>query len=81
MMLSPPIDGRPDPRSSCWFTAGSDRACIGSLDSSPTPPSIGLAYRQPTPFHPRKPTSFELKRARPPQRSNLSKPKPPAKSP
>ena len=81
MMLSPPIDGCPDARFSCWFTTGSDRARISSLDSSATPPSIGLAYRQATPFHPRKPGSFELKRARRPQRSNLSKPKPAAKSP
>jgi hypothetical protein len=81
MMLSPLIDGGPDTRFSCWFIAGSDGAHISSLDWSATPPSIGSAYGRATRFHPRKPGSFELKRARRPQSSNLSKPKPAAKSP
>jgi hypothetical protein len=81
MMPSPTIDGRPDTRYTCWFTAGSDQARISSLDWSATPPSIGFACGRATRFHPRKPRSFELKRARRPQRSNLSKPKPAAKSP
>jgi hypothetical protein len=81
MMLSPLIDGRPDTRYSCWFTAGSDRARISSLDWTATPPSIGSAYVQSTHSHPRKPGSFELNRARRPQRSKLSMPKLAAKSP
>jgi hypothetical protein len=81
MMRSPIIDGRPDTRYSCWFTAGSDRARISSLDWTATPPSIGLAYGWATRFHPRKPGAFELKRARRLQRSKLSKPKPAPKSP
>jgi hypothetical protein len=81
MMLSPLIHGRPDTRFSCWFTAGSARARISSLDRSATQLSIRLAYHCPTRLHPRKPGSFKLKRARRPQRSNLNKPKPAAKSP
>jgi hypothetical protein len=81
MMLSPLIHGRPDTRFSCRLTAGSAQARINSLDRSATQPSIGLAYGRPTRFHPRKPASFKLKRARRPQRSNPTKPKPPAKSP
>jgi hypothetical protein len=81
MMLSPLINGRPDTRYSCWFTAGSDGTRISSLDWTATPPSIGSAYVRSTRFHPRKPGPFELNRARRPQRSNLSKPKPAAKSP
>jgi hypothetical protein len=81
MMLSPLIHGRPDTRFSCRLTAGSAQARINSLDRSATHPSIGLAYGRPTRFHPRKPGSFKLKRARRPQRSNLTKPKPAAKSP
>jgi hypothetical protein len=81
MMLSPLIDGRPDTRYSCWFTAGSDRTRISSLDWTATPPSIGSAYVRSTRFHPREPAAFELQRSRRPQRSNLRKPKPAAKSP
>jgi hypothetical protein len=81
MMLAPLIDGRPDTRYSCWLTAGSDRARISPLDWTATPPSIGSANGQSKRFYPREPASFELKRARRPQRSNLSKPKPAAKSP
>ena len=81
MMLSLPIDGRPDTRYSYWLTAGSDRTRISSLDWTETPPTIGSANVRSTRFHPRAPASFELKRARRPQRSNLSKPKPAAKSP
>jgi hypothetical protein len=81
MMLAPLIHGRPDTRFSCRLTAGSAQARINSLDRSATQPPIGSAYRRPTPFHPRKPRSFKLNRARRSQRSNLSKPKPAAKSP
>jgi hypothetical protein len=81
MMLSPMIDGRPDTRYSCWFTAGSEQARISSLDWTATPPSIGLAYGRVTRLHPRKPASFEPKRARRPRRSNPSKPRPAAKTP
>jgi hypothetical protein len=81
MTLSPLINGRPDTRYSCWFTGGSDGTRISSLDWTATPPSIGSAYVRSTRFHPRKPGPFELNRARRPQRSNLSKPKPAAKSP
>jgi hypothetical protein len=81
MMLSTMIDGRPDTRYSCWFTAGTDRARISSLDWPATPPSIGLAYGSSTRLHPCKPRAFKLNRVRRPQRSNLSKPKPAAKSP
>ena len=81
MMLSPLINRRPDTRFSCWFTTGSAQARINSLDRRATQPSIGLAYERPTRFHPRKPGTFKLKRARRPQRSNLTKPKPAAKSP
>jgi hypothetical protein len=81
MIPSPPIDRRPDTRFSCWFTTGSDQARISSPDSTATPPAIGSAYGRPTRFRLRKPGSFELKRAPQPQRSNLSKPKPAAKSP
>jgi hypothetical protein len=81
MMPSALIHGRPDTRFSCRLTAGSARARISSLDRSATQPSIGLAYARPTRFHPRKPGSLKLKRARRPQRSNLTKPKPAAKSP
>jgi hypothetical protein len=81
MMPSPLIDGRPDTRYSCWLTAGSDRTRINSLDWTVTPTSIGWANVRSMRFHPRKPASFELKQARRPQRSNLSKPKPAAKSP
>ena len=81
MIRSLLIDGRPDTHYSCWLTAGSDRTRISSLDWTATPPSIGSAYVRPTRFHPREPASFELKRPRRPQRSNLSKPKLAAKSP
>ena len=81
MMLTPLIHGRPDTRFSCRLTAGSAQARINSLDRSATPPSIGSAYGRPTRFHPRKPASRKLKRARRPLHSNLSKPKPAAKSP
>jgi hypothetical protein len=81
MMLSPPIDRRPHTRFSCWFTTGSDQARISSLNWVATPPSIGLPYRRPIRFHPRKPGFFELMRAYRPQRSNLSMPKTAAKSP
>jgi hypothetical protein len=81
MMPSPLIDGRPDTRYSCWFTARNDRARFSSLDWTATPPSIGSAYVQSTRSHPREPASFEQNQARQPQRSNLSKPKPAAKSP
>ena len=81
MMPSPQIHRRPDTRFSRWFTAGSVRARINSLDWSATQPSIGLLYGHPTRFHPRKPGSLKLKRAPRPQRSNLTKPKPAAKSP
>jgi hypothetical protein len=62
-------------------TTGSAQARINSLDRRATQSSIGLAYGRPTRFHPRKPRSFKLKRARRPQRSNLTNPKPAAKSP
>jgi Putative transposase len=81
MMLSPLIDGRPDTRFSCRPTAGSTQARINFLDRSATQPSIGSPYARPTRFHPRKLRSFKLKRARRPQRSNPTKPKPAAKSP
>ena len=81
MTLSPLIHGRPDNSFSCRLTAGSAQARINSLDRSATQPSIGLACGRPTRFHPRKPGSFKLQRARRPQRSNLNKPKPAAKSP
>ena len=81
MMLSPLIHGRPDTRFSCRLTAGSAQARINSLDRSATQPSIGLAYGRPTRFHPRKLGPFKLKRERRPQRSNLTKPQPAAKSP
>jgi hypothetical protein len=81
MIPSPPIDHRPDTHFSCWFTTGSDQARIRSLDCTATPPAIGPAYGRPTPFHPRKPQSCKLRRAPLLQRSNLSKPKPAAKSP
>jgi hypothetical protein len=81
MMPSPLIDRRPDTRFSCWFTAGSDRTHISSLDRTVTPPSIGSAYGRSTRFYPREALSFELKRARRSQRSSLRKPKLAAKSP
>jgi hypothetical protein len=81
MMPSPLIHGRPDTRFSCRLNVGSAQVRINSLNRSETLPSIGLAYAPPIRFHPRKPGSFKLKRARRPQRSNLTKPKPPAKSP
>jgi hypothetical protein len=40
MMLSPLINGRPDTRYSCWFTAGGRQTRISSLDWTATPPSI-----------------------------------------
>jgi hypothetical protein len=76
MMQSPLIHGRPDTRFSCRLTAGSAQARINSLDRSASQPAIGLAYGRPTSFRPRKPGSFKLKRARRPQRSNLSMPNP-----
>jgi hypothetical protein len=81
MMLLPLIHGRPDTRFSCRLTAGSAQTRINSLVRSAMLSSIGLAYACPIRFHPRKPGSFKLKRARRPQRSNLTKPKPAAKSP
>ena len=81
MMLSPPIDGSPDTRYSCWLAAGSDRTLISALDGTATLPSIRSANVGSAPSHPREPASFELKRAHRPRRSYLSKPKPAAKSP
>jgi hypothetical protein len=60
MMLSPLINGRPDTRYSCWFTAGSDGTRISSLDWTATPPSIGSAYVRSTP-----PTQTGALRAKP----------------
>jgi hypothetical protein len=81
MMPSPLIDRRPDTRFSCWFTTGHDQARISSLDWLAKPPSIASADVWSTPWHLRKPGVFQLKRAPRPQRSNLGKPKPAAKSP
>jgi len=80
MRLSPLINGRPATRYTCWFAAGSDGTRIISLDWT-NAASIGSPFARSTRFHPRKPRPFELNRARRPQRSNLSKPKPAAKSP
>ena len=80
MMMSPLIDGRPNTRYSCWLTAGSDRTRIGPLNWPAAAPSISSCNLRSTNFH-QHPASFELKPEPRPQRSNLSKPTPAAKSP
>ena len=80
MMPSPLIDGRPNTRYSCWLTAGSDRTRIGPLNWPAGAPSILSCNVRSTNFY-HHAAFFELKRERRPQRSNLGKPRPAAKSP
>ncbi len=80
MMPSPLIDGRPNTRYSCWLTAGSDRTRIGPQNWPAAAPSILSCNVRSTNFH-HHTAFFELKPERRPQRSNLIKPNPAAKSP
>ena len=81
MTLSPPIDERPNTRHSCWLAAGSDQTRIGSLNWPAVAPSIGSCNMRFTHFHQSPTASITLKRVHRPQRPNLSKPEPVAKSP
>ena len=81
MTLSPPTHDRPDRRYSYWLAAGSDRTRIGPLNWPAAPTSISSCAGRSTRLHPRAPTSLKGNRARRPQRSNLRRPKPAAKSP
>jgi hypothetical protein len=81
MMPSPPIDDHRNTPYSCWLTAGRDRTRIGPLNWPAVEPSIGSRNVRSAHFHRHEPAPFKLKRARRPPRSNLSMPRPAAKSP
>ena len=80
MMPSSAIDARPDTRSSCRLSAGSDQARITTSDSPALPPPIPSRHAQIARSHRRIQPRSAASRSRQPLQSSLSKPEPTAKS-